>query len=106
MDIATAIQQLEREWDRTKPGDFFGELYNAARFDQDAWQRVVGILNSVEIPDGEMLNRRFVEVTWFMPTHMHWQREVWEIDGNEDLAALNRAIEYIEQRLTTILGLP
>jgi hypothetical protein len=104
MDVETATQKLEREWDRVQPGGFFNTLL-AGIFDEEGFKRVQSILNAVEIPEGEALNKRFVEVTWFIPTFMHWQRLGWVLDGR-DTQTLDKAIDFMEQRLTTILGLP
>ncbi|MBI1276652.1 MAG: hypothetical protein GC179_00850 [Anaerolineaceae bacterium] len=104
MDVLTAIQSLEKEWDTVQEIGFFGELesrsFNAAKF-----KRVQDILKSIEVPEGENLDKRFVEVVWFMPTFMRWQQDGWRIDG-KDTKQLDEAISYVEQRLTTILGLP
>ncbi len=104
MNIETAITELEHEWDETKPGGFFGEL-RWGDFDENGFQRVKNILDAIEILEGETLDRRFVEVVWFIPTFMRWQLDGWEIDGR-DTTRLREAVRFFEMRLTTILGLP
>jgi hypothetical protein len=104
MDILTAIKQLEFEWDFVGLSGFFGQL-KLGVFDEQGFQRVKAILDAVDLPQGDELDRRFVEVTWFIPTFMRWQRDAWVMDG-KDTAALDMALSFVEQRLTTILGLP
>ncbi|WP_119071878.1 hypothetical protein [Aggregatilinea lenta] len=104
MDIDAAIHHLEVEWDRVYSKGFFGKLLMGV-FDAEGFERVKDLLNAAEMPDGAAIDRRFVEVTWFIPTYMRWQRDAWHLDGRET-AELDRAIDYFEQRLTTILGLP
>ncbi|MFN8418890.1 MAG: hypothetical protein U0528_06565 [Anaerolineae bacterium] len=105
MDIATAIQKLEVEWEMVEGEGFFGQLKYGYFFDEDGFQRVQKILNSVEIPEGELLDKRFVEVTWFIPIFLLWQRPAW-VQDRKDTEPLDRAIDYFSGRLTTILGLP
>jgi hypothetical protein len=104
MDVLTAIQLLENEWDTVQENGFFGEL-ESGRFNATKFKRVQEILKSIEVSEGESLDKRFVEVVWFIPTFMRWQQDGWRIDG-KDTRQLDEAISYVEQRLTTILGLP
>jgi hypothetical protein len=64
--------QLEAEWDFVINEGFFSKL-RFGIFDEQAFTRVQRILNAVELPQGEMIDKRFIEVTWFMPTYMRWQ---------------------------------
>ena len=104
MDIATAIHNLEAEWEQVEAKGFFGSLKFGV-FDEEGFKRVQSILNSIEIPDGETFDKRFIEVTWFIPTFMRWQQDGWRFDG-KDTKQLDEAISFFEGRLTTILGLP
>jgi hypothetical protein len=74
MNIETAIRELEQEWDRVHPEGFFGKL-SIGIFDEEGFKRVQDLLDAIELPGDAVLNRRFVEVTWFIPTFMHWQQE-------------------------------
>ena len=104
MDIPTAIQKLEYEWDDELGKGFFSRLrYDS--FDDEGFQRVKDILKTVEIPSGTTIDRRFTELTWFIPVFLDWQREAWVQDG-KDSEVLDRAIKQISEALTTILGLP
>lgn len=104
MDIPKAIELLENEWNVVDLTGFFGHL-KVDVFDDEGLQRVKDILNEVELPESGEVNKRFVELTWFIPTFLHWQRPAWVQDG-KDTKKLDEAIDFFEMRLTTILGLP
>jgi hypothetical protein len=103
MDITTATQNLDEEWVQ-EPGHFFWEL-RIGIFDKIGFARIKDILSSIEVPDGEIFDKRFIEVTWFIPTFMRWQQDAWKMDG-KDTSELDEAISFVESRLTTILGVP
>lgn len=105
MDLAIAIQELEKEWDEIEAQGFFGRLRYEKLFDEAGFQRVKNILAAVEIPDGETLDKRLVEVTWFIPVFMFWQREGWVQDGI-NVERLDEGIDTFSQALTRVLGLP
>jgi hypothetical protein len=104
MDIATATLSLEAEWEQVGAKGFFGNLKFGV-FDDEGFNRVQSVLNSIELPDSEIFDKRFIEVTWFIPTFMRWQQDGWRLDG-KDTKQLDKAISFFEGRLTTILGLP
>ncbi len=102
-DIKTCILQLENEWSH-EPKSFFGDLKKGF-FNEQGFERVKNILDSIEIEEEEIIDKRFIEVTWFIPTFMRWQQDGWRIDG-KDTRQLDEAIAFVEQRLTAIPGLP
>jgi hypothetical protein len=104
MRIDKLINELENEWDQTQLDGFFGKL-KLGEFDVAAFQKLKRLLNEIVFTDEEFLPRRLVELLWFIPTYMRWQRDSW-VDKGLDVAALDTAIAYFEQRLTTILGTP
>lgn len=104
MDILMSIQLLEEEWNNVEEIGFFGELQSGS-FNVEKFKRVQGILRSIEVPAGETIDKRFIEVVWFIPTFMRWQQDGWRLEGR-DTRQLDEAISYVEQRLTSILGLP
>jgi len=104
LDILTATQNLEREWEQVHTRGFFGNLKFGV-FDEEGFKRLQNILDSLQIPQGETIDKRFIEVTWFIPTFMRWQQDGWHRDGKNS-RRLDEAISFVEGRLTTILGLP
>ncbi len=104
MDIPTAIEKLEAEWNFVDLTGFFGQL-KVDVFDEEGFQRVKDILEAIELPEGEELDKRFVELTWFIPTYLHWRRPAL-VHAGKDTKKLDRAISFFEMHLTGILGLP
>jgi len=101
MDTKVATQKLENEWDEDK--GFFGKLRNGV-FDEDGSQRVIKVLDAVDT-SGEELSKRFVSLTWFIPSFMDWQRERVRGRGG-DVDALDHANRVIIELLFKILGTP
>ncbi len=106
MDIPASIPKLEEIWTQ-EPGYFFFDL-RAGKFNEEEFAKLKALLIAIQVPDlseSDEINRRFVELIWFIPTQMRWQRDGWR--GNErDRRLLDEAISFVEQRITTILGLP
>jgi hypothetical protein len=106
MDILASIPELEKLWTQ-EPGYFFFDLH-ADKFNRDEFAKLKALLIAIQVLDiseSNEINRRFVELVWFIPTHMRWQQDRW-IGNEHDLRTLDEAISFVEQRLTTILGLP
>ena len=101
-DLSQALNRIEREWE---PDD--GCLYRLRQGDYDATSinRVIELLSSIEVDDNTLLPRRFVSLTWWIPTFMEWQVErVDEEDGDVD--ALKRDIDRMRNVLDEVLGVP
>ncbi len=101
MDIKAATQKLENEWD--VDAGFFGRL-RYGFFDEAGLQRVKDILRSVDT-SYELLDKRFVSLTWFIPTFMSWQRER-VIGRGRDVEILDRATHEMIELLYKVLGTP
>jgi len=98
----SAVEQLERQWDL--PDGFFYRL-RQGDYDSDGVDEVVGILRSVSVDDTSVLPRRFVSLTWWIPTFMEWQIErVRESGGNVE--ALKKDIVRVRNVLDETLGVP
>lgn len=98
------IEDLEKEWDRDE--GFFGQLRSGI-FDPGGVDRVLELLHATSstVDESDVINRRIVSLTWFIPRFMSWQQErVAEQGGN--VADLNAAINAIESVLYKILGVP
>jgi hypothetical protein len=101
MDIKAAIEKLDQEWDVDE--GFFGKL-RSGLFDKEGLQRVIQILESVDI-SGEQLPKRFVALTWFIPTFMSWQCDRI-IENGGDAPELDVATQTIIELLYRVLGVP
>ena len=110
MDIETIIRELEFEWDYVKREGFFSKV-RGGEIDMAGFERVKNLLNQIPSSDSqieignETINRRIVELVWFIPTFLNWQQRGWVQDG-KNTDELEEIIGYFESRITTILGLP
>ncbi|MEJ2557796.1 MAG: hypothetical protein P8186_16520 [Anaerolineae bacterium] len=102
MDIQITIAELEKEWEQ--PTGFLGRLRMGV-FDSRGLERLVQVLQSVEMEDTTTVNRRFVALAWYIPIFMVWQRERVEEQGG-NVQKLDLAINRIQGLLETILGVP
>lgn len=78
MNMATIISKLEQEWDRSS--GFLG-LLRTGVFDRPSFNRLVQTLQSVELEDQMVLNRRFVSLVWCIPLFILGQKEYIEEKG-------------------------
>ena len=78
MDMSGVIQKLEQEWDRSS--GFLG-LLRTGYFDRSAFNQLVQTLQSVELEDQTVLNRRFVSLIWCIPLFILGQKEYVEEKG-------------------------
>lgn len=110
MTVHETIAALEAQWNVVDGTVFFGKLRMGIYSEED-FKKVLAILDTIPSSDSEIkagsetMNRRIVELTWFMPTLMRWQQSRWP-ESDSAYEKLSIAIDLIEGRLTTILGLP
>jgi hypothetical protein len=102
MDIVEAIEKLEREWELE--GGFFGDLQNGV-FREEGLKNVISILSSISVSDDTFLDKRFVALTWFIPTFMSWQSERMGEQGLET-NAIDHGAQTIIEILFRLLGAP
>lgn len=96
-----AIPRLEEFWDMT---GFFGKL-RAGIFDANEVERIESLLLSILIDDEIPIPRRFVSLTWWIPTFMEWQLERVEEQGG-DAERLKLDIVRLRNVVDSILGVP
>jgi hypothetical protein len=107
MQLQEAIEQLDKEWELET--GFFG-LLRSGVFDQEGAERVISVLQALASDVSQdrapgILDRRLVELTWFMPLFMSWQRRRIEQLGG-DLRAFDDTMDAVESLLIRILGVP
>lgn len=102
MDLLLSILNLEQEWE--KPDGFLGRL-RIGTFDHDGLERLMQLLQSIDVNDTTTFDRRFVSLLWYIPLFMSWQRERVHEQGGS-VKDLNRAINRIQEQLERILGVP
>ncbi|NVK22405.1 MAG: hypothetical protein HWD86_07785 [Kangiellaceae bacterium] len=98
--IDSAIESLEHEWEQDT--GFFG-LMRQGRLCGKGLSRVLTILDGISLDNSEYINRKLVEILWYIPTFMIWQKSRL-ISVNEQ--EFESAITEITNRLEDILGVP
>ena len=104
MQLQEVIEKLEKEWE-LKTG-FFG-LLRSGTFDQERANKVISLLQTLASQNNtsEVLDRRLVEVTWFIPVFMSWQR--WQVEqAGGDLGEFDSTLDAVVSLLHQILGVP
>lgn len=95
--------RLEDFW--TEPSGFLFRL-RRGDFDANACEGVLEFLRSLPSPsDDDLLPRRFVALTWYIPGFMEWQVDRVREHGG-DIAALHHAIDNARTAVQRILGVP
>jgi len=102
MILTKLIESLEYEW--SLENGFLG-LLRAGEFSNNGLARLLGVLDTIDLDDQKIIDRRLVSLLWYMPIFMDWQRERLEENG-VDLVKLDSAITEIDNRLEGILGIP
>ena len=97
------VNELEALW-----AEPTGPLYRLRQgeLDEEIAERILAVLRRTSIPaEAEALPRRLVEVTWYMPLFLSWQRgRVAERGGDEQ--AFARLLDEVTNEMERILGLP
>ena len=102
VDPSAAISVLEVFW-RMPDGVFY--RLRQGEYAPRAIDEVEATLKAIRIDQDSDLPRRFVSLTWFIPTFMEWQIErVAERGG--DTVALRHDINRLRNLLNDLLGLP
>ena len=101
-NIEAATAAIEREW--SIPNGFF-YLLRQGEYHSERVPVIQQILDSVQVSEDDCLPRRFVGLTWWIPTFMEWQMDrVREAGG--DVGELKRDIQRLQAALDRILGVP
>jgi hypothetical protein len=102
MNMLQIVSKIEQEWDRSS--GFLG-LLRTGVFDRYAFERLVQVLQSVELEDQTMINRRFVALVWCIPVFILGQREYVEEKGGMG-TDVDEAYLKVLHLLDDILGRP
>jgi len=94
------IRDLEHEYD-TDNG-FLG-LLRSGHFDTRARDRFLALLRSIDLGEGESVDRRIVALLWYVPLLLRWQER--RLD-DEERKALDHTIDSVTTELERILGVP
>lgn len=95
------IEKLDMEYDRSE--GFLG-LLRTGRFDPQGASRLLGLLSSLELGDGPV-DRRLVQLLWYMPIFLQWQKERFALSGG-DVEAVESTLNEVVSILENALGVP
>jgi hypothetical protein len=101
MEITLLINNLEKEWELET--ECLGKLREGT-LDAEGFRRLRSLLSSTRI-DGQMIDRRLVSLTWYVPTFMSWQLERVREKGG-DVIGLENTINEVLGNLEKFLGVP
>jgi len=98
------IKAIDSEWDLE--GEAFLYQVRQGHFDPAGLERILKKLRAISIePSATELPRRLVEVLWFMPQFMEWQRDRVRKKGT-DPHTYDVAVILVRNEIERILGLP
>jgi hypothetical protein len=96
-----AIERLDREYDRSE--GFLGRL-RAGSFDPVGAERLLGVLSSLDLGE-DPVDKRLVQLLWFTPIFMQWQKERFELAGS-DVDAVESTLNQVVSILEEVVGVP
>jgi hypothetical protein len=102
METNILIKEIEAEWDIDQ--GFLGK-FRLGIFDLDGFERLMKKLNSIQITNEKMIDRRLVSLIWYIPLFMTWQRERF-CDQISEYTNIDQAINQATTIVETILGTP
>lgn len=102
MEIAELIETLESEWSMSSG---FLSLLRQGEFSKEGLDRLLFLIDKIDINEQELIDRRLVSLVWYIPIFMGWQKERLQENGL-NLLNLNDAIAKVTNRLEHILGVP
>jgi hypothetical protein len=98
----SAAAILMKEWELDV--GFFGQL-REGKFDTEASDRLIQILESIEISQENEIDRTFVRFVWFMPIFLEWQ-----LQGHKEdevmYGMIDKSLNKILTELYRLLGIP
>ena len=68
-------------------------------------ERLICLLDEIDLGDATEVDRRLVSLLWFMPLFMEWQHQRVEDRGGDRLV-LERATNRVHDSIERILGIP
>lgn len=77
--LQESIDKLEAEYDRSE--GFLG-LLRTGTFDHRGASRLLDLLSSLEVGGGPV-DRRLVQLLWYLPIFLQWQKERFALSGGD-----------------------
>ena len=95
------IDKLDQEYDREV--GFLGQL-RMGLFDEAGEKRLLDLLASMDLGNGPV-DRRLVQLLWFMPIFIQWQKERFELHGG-DAKRVEETLNSVVSILEDVVGVP
>lgn len=100
-ELEQLIDKIDQEYDRTT--GFLG-LLRQGTFDSQSSERLLDLLSSLELGNGPV-DRRLVQLLWYMPIFLQWQIERFDASGR-DAAPVRTVMNKVVSRLEVVIGVP
>lgn len=78
-------------------------MLRRGHFDTRACDRYIRLLETVDLGEESVVDRRIVSVLWYMPLLIEWQRDRLDQDEHNALAPV---LDKVTSELERILGVP
>jgi hypothetical protein len=102
MNEKSAASILMKEWELDF--GFFGKL-REGEFDLEASERLIQILESIEVSQANEIDRNFVRSVWFAPIFLEWQIQGYKED-EVMYSKIDKSLNKILTELYRLLGIP
>lgn len=99
--MQSLIDKLDQEYDREV--GFLGQL-RMGLFDEVGEKRLLDLLASLDLGSGP-IDRRLVQLLWFMPIFIQWQKERFELNGG-DVKRVEGTLNSVVSILEDVVGVP
>jgi hypothetical protein len=99
------IQALEYEWE--DEDGFLWKLRDRS-FDAEGAKRFESLLQTISFEDIECIDKRLMQLLWFIPTFLQWRVEDFRRiskDGNETYY-VEQCVSRVENIFIKLLGIP
>lgn len=94
------IARLEQSWDLD--GCLFA--LREGRWDRSGMDGLLALLRGVASEEGADLPRRFVSLTWYLPTFLEWQ--IPRLSDPGEVAELRSVVTAVRNEVERLLGVP
>lgn len=101
-DDPAVLEALDGAWG--EESGYLGML-RYGRFSEEAGEKLLALLDSIEVGEGERLHPDFVRLVWFAPLFAEWQTER-AVERGADQEKVALVADRLRERLMEILGTP
>ena len=100
MEPRDVIGRLEQSW------DLDGCLWalREGRWDRQGFDELLGLLRGITASEVADLPRRFVSLTWYLPTFLEWQLP--RLSDPAEVEELRSAVTKVRNGVERLIGVP